>query len=134
MCYRERETHVKQKKRVRIRCDNSFSLLFLRCPSHVNLGGFFLFVSENGRIFQGDAEPQLTPADHAFSNEVCFAFGIMNGDIPFFIRTPSPPPMEGTIPPVLCVPIQIPTPHLCARSQIPTSQCVTEILIPNLLL
>ena len=38
-------------------------ILFLRCPSHVDLCGFLLFVSENSRIFQGDAEPRLTLAD-----------------------------------------------------------------------
>ena len=27
---------------------------------------FFLFVSENSRIFQGDTEPQLTLADNVF--------------------------------------------------------------------
>ena len=37
-------------------------ILFLRCPSHVDLCGF-LFVSENSRISHGDAEPRLTLAD-----------------------------------------------------------------------
>ena len=39
-------------------------VIFLRCPSHADLCGFLLIVSENSRIFQGDAEPRLTLADH----------------------------------------------------------------------
>ena len=42
------------------------SVLFLRCITHVNPCGFRLFVSENSRIFQGDAETRLTLEDHAF--------------------------------------------------------------------
>ena len=42
------------------------SLLFLRCPSLVNLFGFRPSAPENSRLFQGDVEPQLTLADHAF--------------------------------------------------------------------
>ena len=36
----------------------------LQMPFHVHLCGILLFVSEKSKIFQSDAEPQLTPADH----------------------------------------------------------------------
>ena len=42
------------------------SLLFSRCPSTAHLSGFLLLLSENSRIFQGDAEPKPTLADHVF--------------------------------------------------------------------
>ena len=49
----------------------SISFVF-ESPSHVRLF-FFLFVSGNSRIFQGDAELQLTPADHVFFFSMKFA-------------------------------------------------------------
>ena len=52
--------------RLRLRCDISFSFIFeisLLCTS---LWVFFLFVSENSRIFQGDTELQLTLEDLVF--------------------------------------------------------------------
>ena len=66
MFRRQLDTRVMQNKHLILA-----SLLFLRCPSHVNLFGLLPFAPENSRIFQGDVVPQLTLAD------ICFAFGII---------------------------------------------------------
>lgn len=77
-----RHTRLKSCKKIQIKVMMRYqflSFIFEMPFSCTSLCFFFLFVSGNSRIFQGDTELQLTPADHVFFflSEVCFAFRVI---------------------------------------------------------
>ena len=70
------------------------SLHHLRFPSCGHLGGFSVFVSENSRIFRGDAEPQLTPVNHVFKMKLLKDYPCRptHNNVPIKSKLQHPPP------------------------------------------
>ena len=76
-CRQWDSSQAKKKTNLRLWSDINFSLFHLRFPCHAHLYRFSLFVSENSRILQGDAEPQITLADLVFKMRFAFHLTII---------------------------------------------------------